>query len=435
MTMTRRGFLKATAAGAAVGAAGLPHIAKAGGGKKVVVIGGGAGGAVAAKYIKMMDASIDVTLVEKNPDYHTCFLSNEVLSGDRTIESLHFTYKGLEARGIKVVKGKATGLDAANKTVMVGSDKLPYDRLVVSPGVDYKWEAIEGYSAEVAETKIPHAWKAGPQTVMLRKQLEAMKDGGTVIIVAPPNPFRCPPGPYERASQIAHYLKQHKPKSKIVLLDAKEKFSKFGLFRQGWEKLYGFNPDKNDGGFIKWAPPSEGGKVIAVRAKENIVVAGDMEDEHKGDVINIIPPQKAGKVAFDMGLVDGDWCPINKRTFESTLVAGVHVIGDASVATKMPKSAYAANSQAKVCAAAIVAALNGKEMVDPSYVNTCYSILGEDYGISVAAVYRYNKEKDLIAGVEGAGGLTPMDASAEDHKREVTYAYSWFRNITQDMFG
>lgn len=435
MTMTRRGFLKTTAAGAAVGAVGLPYIARAGGGKKVVVIGGGAGGAIAAKYIKLMDSSIEVTLVEKNPDYHTCFLSNEVLSGDRSIESLRFTYKGLENYGIKVVTGEATGLDAANKTVMVGDTKLPYERLVVAPGVDFKWDAIEGYSAELAEEKITHAWKAGPQTVTLRKQLEAMPDGGTVIISAPPNPFRCPPGPYERASQIALYMKHHKPKSKVVILDAKDSFSKQGLFVQGWKNLYGFDPEKNDGGFIKWVSAAAGGKVIAVRAEDNIVVAGDMEDEHKADIINIIPPQKAGQVAFAMGLAEGDWCPVDKLTFESKLVPGVYVIGDACVATDLPKSAYAANSEAKVCAAAIVAALNGKEMVEPSYVNTCYSILGEDYGISVAAVYRYSKENDTIASVPNSGGLTPMDASPEDHKREVTYAYSWFRNITQDMFS
>lgn len=434
MTMTRRGFLKATAAGAAVGTVGLPYIAKAGGGKKVVVIGGGAGGAVAAKYIKLMDSSIDVTLVEKNPDYHTCFLSNEVLSGERTLESLRFTYKGLENYGIKVVTGEATGLDAAGKTVTVGSEKLPYERLIVAPGVDFKWDAIEGYSAEVAE-KIPHAWKAGPQTSLLRKQLEGMADGGTVIIAAPPNPFRCPPGPYERASQISLYLKHHKPKSKVIILDAKDAFSKQGLFMQGWKDLYGFDPDKKEGGFIKWVSAAAGGKVIAVRPEENIVVAGELEDEYKADVINIIPPQKAGKVAFAMNLVEGDWCPVNKVSFESTLVPGVHVIGDASVATAMPKSAYAANSQAKVCAAAVVAALSGKDMVEPSYVNTCYSILGEDYGISVAAVYRYDKATDTIAGVPNSGGLTPMDASAEHRKREVTYAYSWFRNITQDMFG
>jgi sulfide dehydrogenase [flavocytochrome c] flavoprotein subunit len=429
MTITRRGFLKASAGTVAAASLSFPYIARAGA-KKVVVVGGGAGGAVAAKYVKMMDSSIDVTLVEMSPTYHTCFMSNEVLSGDRALDSIAFGYDGLKSLGINVVMGKATGLDGNN--VVVEGKKIPFDRLVVSPGVDFKWDAINGYSPEVAE-KMPHAWKAGQQTVILRKQLEAMKDGGTVIIAAPPNPFRCPPGPYERASQIAKYLKTHKPKSKILIMDAKEKFSKFGLFRQGWKDLYGFNPDTNSGGIIEWVPASKGGKVIGV--KGDAIIAGDMEDEHTADVINLIPPQKAGKVAFEMGLTEDEWCPVDKTTFESTKVKGVHVIGDSCVATKMPKSGYAANSQAKVCAAAIVSALNGKEMPEPTYVNTCYSIIGEDYGISVAAVYRYSKDGDIIAGVEGAGGLTPMDASAEDRKREVLYAHSWFKNITEDMFG
>ena len=433
MSITRRSFLKATAGSvAAAGVSGFPYIANAGAGKNVVVIGGGAGGAIAAKYIKMMDASIDVTLIEKNQDYHSCFLSNEVLSGDRTLESLRFGYKGLENRGIKVVFGEAEAVDLDKKQVKVAGNDIPFDRLVVSPGVDFKWDAIDGYSAEVAE-KIPHAWKAGPQTTILRKQLEDMKDGGTVVISAPPNPFRCPPGPYERACQIAHYLKQHKPKSKVIILDAKDKFSKQGLFTQGWKDLYGFGTDDS---LIEWRSAAEQGKVVGVDADGMAVIAGDMEDSHKADVINIIPPQKAGKIAFAIeGLVDGDWCPVDKATFESSKVPGVHVIGDASDAAKMPKSAYAANSQGKVCAAAVVSALQGKDMPDPTYVNTCYSILGEDYGISVAAVYRYSKDDNMIKGVEGAGGLSPSDASAEDRKREVEYAYSWFRNIIEDMFG
>lgn len=428
--ITRRSFLKAaTGASVLTGMGGFPYIARASGGK-VVVIGGGAGGAIAAKYIKLADPSIDVTLIEANPNYHTCFLSNEVLSGERSIDSLKFGYEGLKKHSINIVIGEATAIDHDKKTVSVNASAIPFDRLVVSPGVDFRWETIAGYDASVAET-IPHAWKAGPQTVTLRKQLEAMPDGGKVIIAAPPNPFRCPPGPYERAAQIAQYMKHHKPKSKIIILDAKDKFSKFGLFRAGWQKLYGFDPATNNGGFIQWVPLAQGGRVVGVNVKNNAVIAGDMEDEHKADVINIIPAQKAGKIASVADLTDDSgWCPINPATFESAKHAGVYVIGDSCAAKPLPKSAYAANSEAKVCAAAIVASLNGKDMVQPAYTNTCYSILGKDYGISVAAVYRL--EAGAIKHV--GGGLSPDDASDEDKKREVAYAHSWFNNITKDMF-
>jgi sulfide dehydrogenase [flavocytochrome c] flavoprotein chain len=431
MSLTRRGFLKAGAATmAAAGVTTLPYAANAASGKKVVVVGGGSGGAVAAKYIKMMDSSVDVTLVEINPNYHTCFMSNEVLSGERSLDSIRFTYDNLKGKhGVNVVKGEATGLDG-NNVVLADGSKLPFDRLVVAPGIDFKWDDIEGYSEQAAE-KMPHAWKAGAQTALLRKQLEAMPDGGKVIICAPADPFRCPPGPYERASQIAHYFKQHKPKSKIVIFDAKENFAKQGLFIAGWTALYGYGTENS---MIEWLPPSKQGKVNRVDAAEMTVYAGDLDDAHKGDVINVIPPQKAGKVAFDMGLTEGDWCPINRRTFESKKVPGVYVIGDAASATKMPKSAYSANSQAKVCAAAVLASLAGKEMVEPSYLNTCYSVVGTDYGISVAFVYRYKADEDIIDTVEG-GGVTPASASPEHLKREVGYAHSWFKNITEDMFG
>nr|VFJ44794.1 MAG: sulfide dehydrogenase (flavocytochrome c), flavoprotein subunit [Candidatus Kentron sp. DK] len=430
--INRRDFVKlsgAVAAGVA-GAAmvGIPHIAKAGGGKKVVVVGGGTGGCTAAKYIRMADPSVEVTLIEPNPKYYSCYLSNEVLSGERQLESLTFGYEGLKKHGVKVVRDQVT--DISEKAVKTkGGQSFPFDRAIVSPGVDFKWEAIEGYSVEVAE-KIPHAWKAGEQTTILRKQLEAMKDGGKVIIVAPPNPFRCPPGPYERASQIAMYLQQHKPKSKVLILDPKDKFSKFGLFTQAWKKLYGYETDNS---LIEWMGGADGGKVSAVNAGA-MTVSAELE-EFKGDVINVIPPQKAGKIAFAAGLTEGDWCPVNKKTFESTLKAGVHVIGDAASATKMPKSAYAANSQAKVAAAAVVDYLNDREPGEGSYLNTCYSIVGKDYGFSVAAVYKLSADGSTIAGVEGAGGLTPMDASPETLKREVAYAHSWLANITADTFG
>lgn len=429
MKMNRRDFVKAAGAATAVSLVGIPHLAL-GAGKKVVIVGGGTGGATAARYIKMADDTVDVTIIEPNEQYHTCYLSNEVLSGDRKIESITFGYDNIKAMGINLVHAAAEGIDAEKKKVTAGGKKYAFDRCIVAPGIELLYDKIEGYSTEAAE-KLPHAWKAGAQTTLLRSQLEAMPDGGTAVIVAPPNPFRCPPGPYERASQMAHYFKQNKPKSKVVILDSKQKFSKQGLFTQGWEKLYGFGTDD---AMIEWQPGPDAAVVKA--DADAMTVETSFGDEVKADVINLIPPQRAGAIAQSSGLADDSgWCPVNKKTFESSIHAGVHVIGDACIATKMPKSAYAANSQAKVCAAAVVAMLKGEEPGTPSYVNTCYSIIGKDYGISVAAVYRLSEDGATIAGVKGAGGLTPMDASPEAHRREVEYAYSWFQNITSDIFG
>jgi len=429
---SRRDFMKVSATAAA--AAGFPAIAL-GGGKKVVVVGGGTGGATAAKYIKMLDKNIDVTLIEMNKSYHTCYMSNEVIGGDRKLKDIEHGYDGLKKHGVRVVIDTVTGIDPKAKKIMTkGGDTFAYDRAVLSPGIDFKFEGIEGYDAKVAE-KIPHAWKAGPQTALLRKQLEAMKDGGTVIIAPPTNPFRCPPGPYERASQIAMYLQAKKPKSKIIILDRKPKFSKQGLFIQGWKDLYGYGTANS---LIEWHGSTKtASNGVAEVDAAGMTVTTDSLNTVKGDVINVIPAQKAGKVAFIAGVTnDKGWCPVNKKTFESTIHKDLHVIGDASVASKMPKSGYSANSQAKVCAAAVVGMLNGKmDGGTPSYVNTCYSIVGKDYGISVAAVYRLNEEKNLIGKENGSGGLTPMNASAEARRREVEYAYSWYNNITADIFG
>ncbi len=429
MKITRRGFIQTAGAATAIGVAGVPYIAL-GASKKVVIVGGGTGGATAAKYLRMADPSIEVTLIEANKHYYTCYLSNEVLSGDRSLDSIKFGYAGLAKHGVKVVHDRVTGIDAGAKMVKTaGGQSFGYDRCVVAPGIDLSYDKIEGYDAKVAE-KITHAWKAGPQTATLRKQLEAMKDGGTVVIAAPPNPFRCPPGPYERASQIAMYLQNHKPKSKVIILDPKPKFSKMGLFTGAWKKLYGYGTDN---AMIEWHGQQEEAGVVSVNAADNSVTTG-FGDEIKADVLNVIPPQTAGAVAFTAGLTnDKGWCPINLHTFESKIHAGIHVLGDASIATGMPKSGYSANSQAKVCVAAITAMLNGQEPGTPSYVNTCYSIAGKDYGFSVAAVYRLAEDGSKITKV--SGGLTPGDASAEQLKREVAYAHSWFKNITHDIFG
>ncbi|MEW7977057.1 MAG: NAD(P)/FAD-dependent oxidoreductase [Candidatus Sedimenticola endophacoides] len=429
MKITRRGFIQTAGAATAAGMVGVPYIAM-GASKKVVVVGGGTAGATAAKYIRMADANVEVTLIEANKHYHTCYLSNEVLSGERTMDSIKFGYAGLKGHGVKVVHDKVTSIDAAARVVKTeGGTTFNYDRCVVAPGISFNWDAIEGYDADVAE-KIPHAWKAGPQTATLRKQLEDMKDGGTVVIAAPPNPFRCPPGPYERASQIAMYLKEHKPKSKVIIMDPKPKFSKMGLFTGAWKKLYGYGTDN---AMIEWHGEQEESGIVSINAANNSMTSA-FGDEIKADVLNVIPPQKAGTVAMAAGLTnDKGWCPVDLATFESTQHANIHVIGDASVATGMAKSGYAGNSQAKVCAAAVVALLNGQEPGTPSYVNTCYSIAGKDYGFSVAAVYRLAEDGSKITAV--SSGLTPGDASPETLKREVAYAHSWFKNITHDIFG
>lgn len=425
----RRDFIRAAGGCMAVaaGSIGFPRIVF-GAARKVVVVGGGVGGCTAAKYLRKMDPAIEVTLVTASPQYTTCFLSNEVLGGERTLDSLTFNYDGLSKHGVDIMIDRVVGIDPAKKEVQTaGGKKLAYDACVVSPGVDFKWDAIDGYDEKVAET-IPHAWFAGQQTLTLKKQIEDMPDGGRVIIVAPPNPFKCPPGPYERASQIAMYCTHHKPKSKILILDPKDAFSKQGLFIQGWTKLYGYGTDNS---MIQWIGGAAGGKVESLDPQTRTLTCA--VEDFQGDVINIIPPQKAGKIAFDADLVDGDWCPVDKKTFESSRHAGIYVLGDASNASKMPKSAYAANSQAKVAAAAIVNRLNGKEPGDATYVNTCYSIVGEDFGISVAAVYQLDAANNMIESIEGSGGVSPMDASAEIRKREVSYAHSWFKNVVDDM--
>lgn len=435
-TINRRDFIKLGASlSAAIALPGCANMSKssAGASGKVVVVGGGPGGATAARYLRMQNPGIEVTLIEANATYHTCFMSNEVLAGDRTLDSIAFSYDGLRAHGVKVVHDTVTAIDPQARTVMTKSgQKFAYDRAIVSPGIDFKWDTIGGYDATVAQT-IPHAWKAGPQTAILRKQLEAMHNGGTVVICPPPNPFRCPPGPYERASLIAHYLKHHKPKSKILILDAKPKFSKQGLFVQGWKRLYGYGTANS---MIEWISGEQTDKGIESVDAASRTVTTRFGDKHRGDVLNIIPAQKPGKIAFDAGLVnEKGWCPVNKKSFESTIHPNIHVLGDASDATKMPKSGYSANVQAKVCAAAVADLLAGNAPGEPSYMNTCYSIVGEKYGISVSFVYSLDGKSNTINPVKGSGGLTPMDASEQSLEREMNYAHGWFNNITHDIFG
>jgi sulfide dehydrogenase [flavocytochrome c] flavoprotein subunit len=422
--MTRREFVKLLGFATALPAAGYFSTSSANPQARVVVIGGGFGGATCAKYLKRYDPDLEVTLVEQQAKYVTCPFSNTVLGGLHDMNFITHTYDKLHTNHkISVVHDRALNINPSAHTVSLKNGKtLAYDRLVLSPGIDFKWGAIEGYDQPTAEI-MPHAWKAGPQTVLLRKQLEKMPDGGRVIIVAPGNPFRCPPGPYERASLMAYYFKAHKPKSKILILDAKDKFSKQPLFQDAWEELYP--------GMIEWMPGSQGGKVSRVNTKKMSVYADDYE--YKGDVINVVPPQKAGEIAHQTDLVDGTgWCPVNQITFESKKHKDIHVIGDASIAGKMPKSGFSANSQAKVCAAAIVLALRGQDITSPSWANTCYSLIAPDYGISVAAVYAASPSG--IAKVEGSGGVSPREAPLSLRRREAVYAEGWYNAITQDVF-
>lgn len=426
--ITRRDFLKIAGAASAAGALGHASLARAAeGGKsaRVVVVGGGFGGATCAKYLRRLDPGIAVTLVEPNSKFITCPFSNLVLGGLRTMDSITQNYDALKKKhGVNVIHDTVTTIDAAGKKVKLKSGKtLSYDRLVVSPGIDFKYDAIEGYSEKATQT-MPHAWKAGPQTVLLQKKLKAMKNGGTFVLVAPPNPFRCPPGPYERASMVAHYLKEHKPKSKILILDAKDKFSKQGLFEAGWQKLYP--------GMIEWVPGAKGGTVKAVNVKKMIV--DTTLDKHKADVVNLIPAQTAGKIALASGLTDDKgWCPVDPKTFESRMHPGVHVIGDSSIAGALPKSGFAASSEAKMCAAAIVALFRGETPAENSFVNTCYSLVAPKYGISVAGVYR-NTEKGITE-VEGAGGVSPKDAPDSFREEEAKYTIGWYQSITSDIWA
>lgn len=421
--MNRRRFLGAGAAatGGAI-AFSLPVFAQAA--ARVVVIGGGFGGASFARALKQIDPKLQVTLVEPNRTFVACPFSNNVIAGLRSIEEQRFGYDKFAAAGVTVAAQAATGIDASARTVrLADGTTLNYDRLVLAPGVDLRFDALQGYD-EAASTKMPHAWKAGEQTLLLRKQLEAMDDGGLVVIAAPANPYRCPPGPYERASLIAHYLKSKKPRSKLLILDAKDTFSKQRLFQNAWKELYP--------GMVEWISLSQGGKVNAVDASTNTLVTDF--GNHTAQVANVIPPQRAGRIAALAGAADNTgWCAIDPVTFESRSAPNIHVIGDACIAGGMPKSAFSANSQAKNCASALATLLAGGSPATPKLINTCYSLAAPGYGISVAGVYA--PKNGLLADVEGAGGVSPADAPREFRTREAEYADAWFKTITAEVFG
>jgi sulfide dehydrogenase [flavocytochrome c] flavoprotein subunit len=400
----------------------LPAPALAQAAPKVVVVGGGFGGASCARALK--GHGLDVTLVEANATYAACPFSNAVIAGLRPMESQLFGYDAIRRDGIVVAHGRATGVDAAARRVtLADGTALPYDRLVLSPGVAMRHDALPGYDEAAAEV-LPHAWQAGAQTEALRRQLEAMEDGGTVVMAIPANPYRCPPGPYERASLIAHHLKTRKPRSKLIVLDAKDVFSKQRLFEAAWAALYP--------GLLEYVPLAMGGRVTSVNAAARAVMTDF--GTHEGAVVNVIPPQRAGAIAAAAGVADrSGWCPIDPASFESRLVPGIHVIGDAAIAGAMPKSAFSANAQARVCAAAVAALLRGAPVPAPKLLNTCYSLVAPGYGISVAGVYQ--PANGLLADVPGAGGTSPLDAPASVREAEAAYAEGWFETVTADAFG
>lgn len=415
---TRRRF--AAHAGAASLALLSPHIARSESKPRVVVIGGGVAGATAAK--SLAANALAVTLVEPKRRYTTCFFSNLYLGGLRSLESLSYGYETLAQRhGVTVVHENATAIDPATKIVhLQGGTKLPYDRLVVAPGIDFDYGAIAGYDEAAAEM-LPHAWTAGAQTQLLRRQLESMDDGGVFLIVAPPNPYRCPPAPYERACLVAYYFKQFKPRAKILILDAKDSYFEQDLIEDAWRTHYL--------GMIEWLPAEFTGGIKAVDVKGRAVVTSG--ETFKGAVVNVIPPQRAGRLAQQAGLADrSGWCPIQPLSFESTLQPGIHVLGDAARAGAMPKSASAANSQAKLCAAAIATALNGTAPPAPQLSNTCFTILSPDDAVSDSISFKTSADTTVVADIV----VSRLGESGDTRRRTMQEANRWYAAFTRDVF-
>jgi sulfide dehydrogenase [flavocytochrome c] flavoprotein subunit len=423
MTVGRRGFLKWIAAsGGAAAISGCTGIGQGSAGK-VVVIGGGFGGATAARYVKLWAPDIDVTLVERNSEFVSCPLSNLVLGGNVQIGNITMSYGALPQRGIRVVRDEAVAVDpGARRVRLARGDMLSYERLIVSPAVDYVYDGIPGLQGADAQNHVLHAWKAGPQTVALRKQLESMRDGGVFVIHIPMIPYRCPPGPYERACQVADYFRRTKPRSKIIVLDSNPDIaSKKGLFLQSWNGPYK--------GMIDYRPNSELADVDVKGMAVKLVF-----DTVKGDVLNVVPPQRAGDIARTSGLITANqrWCGVDWLTMESVAVKGIHVLGDATLsASAMPKSATMANQHAKVCAAAVIALIKGLPLNErPMMMNTCYSFVDARNVMHVASVHTYDAAQKTMVPVKGAGGL-----SAKASESEGAYAWGWARNMWAEALG
>jgi sulfide dehydrogenase [flavocytochrome c] flavoprotein chain len=418
---TRREFGRLT--GATSLAALGPRMAGAGAKGRVVVVGGGIGGATVAKYLAASARMIEVTLVEPKPNYTTCFFSNFYLAGLRSFESLTHGYETLAQRyGINVIHDSVAAIDPVAKIVgLKGGPKLPYDRVVVAPGIAFKYDAIAGYD-EAATQVIPHAWNAGPQTKLLRHQLESMEDGGVFVLVAPPDPFRCPPAPYERASLVAYYFKQYKPRARILILDAKDNFNAQDLFLDAWERHYR--------GMIEWLPAQFTGGIKAIDVKERSVKTAS--DTFKAAVANVIPPQMAGQFAHQIGLADqSGWCPVDPMTFESKQQPGIHVVGDATSAGDMPKSAFVANSQAKACAFAIAEALTGSKRLPPHLFNTCYTFLSPDDAVSNAVSFKPAAGTIKIT----HSFISKVREGVETRRQSAREAERWYAVFTHDTFG
>lgn len=445
MPFDRRHFLKSLAAAGSAAFLSVPGARAAAPKARVVVVGGGFGGASAARYLRHLDPAIDVTLIDRDTRYTACPLSNEVLSDSRDIKTLQTGYERLSRKGVRMVHGEVVAIDPVSKKVGLADGKsFDYDALVVSPGVDFNYGAIAGLTPEISDTRLPHAWKAGAQTLLLKKQLAAMPDGGRFVIAVPKGPLRCPPGPYERAAQVAMYCKHHgKKKAKVLILDANDSFSKKPLFEQAWKELYGYGPN----GMIEWVSGSSGGAVEEVNA--DAMICRTTFDEFKADVLNVIPPHFAGKIAKTAGLVNsGVWCAVKPDNMESTAHKDVYVIGDACAGGDLasnnpfPKSAHMANSQAKVVAASLVARLNGLSPPVPIYTNTCYSVVDHDWGFSVVHLYRvegntwvYVKEGSGISPVMIGSGKDARPVSRLHRKMEAQYAPGWLHNLMADAFG
>ncbi len=421
----RRSFVQG---GVALGVLGLAGCATTGTPSKarVLVVGGGYGGATAAKYVRMLsDYKIDVVLVEPNDAFVSCPMSNLVIGGYKQIGDITTPYSGLTSRhGVRVVKDTVAGIDAAKKTATLASGAtIAYDKLVLSPGIELMFDSIAGLKAANASGRILHAWKAGPETVALRRQLEAMRDGGVYAITVPEQPYRCPPGPYERACQVASYFKAAKPRSKVLILDANQDVtSKGALFKKVWADQYK--------GMVEFRGQH---KATAVDAATN-TVKFEVHDDVKADVLNVVPPMRAGAIAVQAGLanMNARWCGVNYLTFESAMAKDVHVLGDSiQIAPGMPKSGHMANSQAKVAAAAIVAQLNGRPVNPaPMINNNCYSYVDAKNVIHVASVHEYVAAEKTFKTVAGSGGL-----SSAPNELEGTYAWSWARTIWADSLG
>jgi sulfide dehydrogenase [flavocytochrome c] flavoprotein subunit len=418
--MTRRNVVRGIAAAAASFA--FPCRSNAQSAARIVVIGGGFGGASCARALRRIDAKLQVTLIEPNRIFTACPFSNEVIAGLREIEAQQFSYDRIAAEGVTVIAQAATKIDPQKRMVgLADGQSLGYDRLVLAPGIDVRFDALSGYD-EAAAARMPHAWKAGEQTTLLRKQIEAMEDGGVVVLAVPAGPSRCPPAPYERASLIAHYLKTRKPRSKIIILDAKDAFPQQRLFENAWKELYP--------GMIDRVALSQGGRVTSVDPATNTIVT-DFGNYAAG-VANVIPPQKAGRIADIAGTVDNTgWCPIDPVTFASKLVPDIHVIGDACFGGSIPKSASAANAEAKACASAVANLILGIAPAIPRLTGACYNTVAPGYAFSQSGFYQ--PKDGLFAEIEAS--TSPVDAPREVRAHEADNAQAWFKTITVEAFG